>query len=57
LPVIQDSFMNRPWEEEPAKAAKILRSKGQEDVAAAIERMTPEKWRNASMIGGLIEAE
>jgi len=49
--------MNRPWEEEPAKAAKILRSKGQEDVAAAIERMTPEKWRNASMIGGLIEAE
>lgn len=49
LPVIQDTFLTR-WEKEPKKAADIIRKDGHNDVANAVEKMTPDKWQRIQVL-------
>lgn len=47
LPVIQEAFLDRLWEPDPVKAAKLVREDGCEQAAGFIGRMTPESWLEA----------
>lgn len=57
LPVIQETFEHRSWEANPHRAAEIIAESGQDDVAAAVDRMTPEKWREAAQIAHLLDED
>lgn len=46
--VVQEIFWDRLWESDPKKAAQLVRDgNGGEDVAGAIERMSPRAWLDA----------
>ena len=46
--VVQEIFWDRLWESDPKKAAQLVRDgNGGEDVASAIERMSPRAWLDA----------
>lgn len=51
IPVIQDTFLSRPWESNPRRAAEAVSDK---DVAKAIDRMSLEKWQEVSQLAELI---